>query len=106
MLGRRNRTKLANVSRNEFNRRLAEKYSADPIYDLAGVMSTYPDGKRESFELGGATYYSLVPAYTDDGGHLDTVGRSYAAAAMVHSIAVAVRARHATTGSSVARSGG
>ena len=71
MLGRRNRTKLANVSRNEFNRRLLEKYSADPIYDLAGVMSTYPDGKRESFELGGKTYYSLVPAYTDDGGHLN-----------------------------------
>ena len=90
MLGRRNRTKLANVSRNEFNRRLAEKYSADPIYDLAGVMSTFPDGRRESFEIDGKTYYSLVPAYTDDGGHLNTVGRSYAAAEFIRAIAAAL----------------
>ncbi|MEI2787926.1 MAG: hypothetical protein V9E93_03485 [Steroidobacteraceae bacterium] len=53
MLGRRNRTKLANVSRNEFNRRLVEKYSTDPIFDLARVMSTLPDGRRESFEIDG-----------------------------------------------------
>ena len=32
MLGRPNRVKLANVSRNEFNRRLKERYPADPIY--------------------------------------------------------------------------
>ena len=90
VLGRRNRTKLANVSRNEFNRRLVEKYSADPIYDLAGVMSTFPDGRRESFEIDGKTYYSLVPAYTDDGGHLNAVGRSYASAEFIRSIAAAL----------------
>jgi hypothetical protein len=105
MLGRRNRTKLANVSRNEFNRRLTEKYSADPIYDLAGVMSTFPDGRRESFEVGGSTYYSLVPAYTDDGGHLNTVGRSYAAAELVRSIAAAARVRQATVSPPVASPG-
>ena len=97
MLGRRNRSKLANVSRNEFNRRLVEKYSADPIFDLAGVMSTFPDGRRESFEIDGKAYYSLVPAYTDDGGHLNTVGRTYAAAELIRSIAAAVRERHVTT---------
>lgn len=94
MLGRRNRTKLANVSRNEFNQRLVEKYSADPIFDLAGVMSTFPDGRRESFEIDGKTYFSLVPAYTDDGGHLNAVGRSHAAAEFISSIAAAVRDRH------------
>ena len=90
ILGRRNRTKLANVSRNEFNRRLVEKYSADPIFDLARVMSTLPDGRRESFEIDGKSYYSLVPAYTDDGGHLNTVGRSYAAAEFIAAIAAAL----------------
>ena len=105
MLGRPNRTKLANVSRNEFNRRLAEKYSADPIYDLARVMSTYPDGRRESFEIDGKTFYSLVPAYTDDGGHLNTVGRSYAAAELVRSIAAAARVRQATVSPPVASPG-
>jgi hypothetical protein len=91
MLGKPNRSKLANVSRNEFNRRLWERYAADPIFDLAAVMSTYPDGRRESFSMGGASYYSLVPAYTDDGGHLNGVGRTYAAAALIQSIAGALR---------------
>jgi hypothetical protein len=92
MLGRPNRTKLANVRRNEFNRRLKERYPADPIYDLAAVMSTYPDGRQESFTMDGSTYYSLVPAYTDDGGHLNAVGRTHAAAEFVRSIAGALRA--------------
>jgi hypothetical protein len=54
-------------------------------------MSTYPDGRRESFTMDGASYYSLVPAYTDDGGHLNGVGRTYAAAALIQSIAGALR---------------
>lgn len=90
--GRPNRSKLANVSRNEFNRRLKEQYSADPIFDLAAIMSTYPDGRRESFRMNGAVYYSLVPEFTDDGGHLNQVGRTYAAAGLVSSIAAAARA--------------
>jgi len=91
MLGRPNRTKLANVRRNEFNRRLQERYAGDPIFDLAATMSTYPDGRRESFKLDGVAYYSLVPAFTNDGGHLNEVGRTYAAAALVQSIAAALR---------------
>ena len=93
MLGRPNRAKLANVSRNEFNRRLKERYPADPMYDLAAVMSTYPDGRRESFKMDGNSYDSLVPAYTDDGGHLNAVGRTHAAAEFVRSIAEALRIR-------------
>ena len=96
MLGRPNRAKLANVSRNEFNRRLKERYPADPIYDLAAVMSTYPDGRRESFKMDGNTYDSLVPAYTDDGGHLNAVGRTHAAAEFVRSIANALRTSDTT----------
>lgn len=91
MLGRPNRSKLANVARNEFNRRLKERYAGEPVFDLAAVMSTYPDGRRESFKKDGQVYYSLVPAYTDDGGHLNPVGRTYAAAAFVQSIAEALR---------------
>lgn len=91
MLGRPNRTKLANARRNEFNRGLKNRYPSDPVFDLAEVMSTYPDGQRESFRMDGDTYYSLVPAYTDDGGHLNAVGRTYAAAEFVRSIADALR---------------
>ena len=92
MLGRPNRQKIANVRRNEFNRLVRERYAADPIFDLAAVMSTYPDGRRETFTWGGQEYYSLVPAYTYDGGHLNEVGRSYAAAGLVRSIAAATQA--------------
>ena len=92
LLGRPNRTKLANVARNDFNRRLRERYAADPIFDLAQAMSTYPDGRRETFKSNGAAYYSLVPAFSNDGGHLNAVGRTYAAAALVDSLANALRA--------------
>lgn len=90
LLGKRNRAKYANAARGEFNRMLRERYAADPIFDLAAVMSTYPDGQRETFTLDGKTYESLVPAYTNDGGHLNKVGASYAAAQFVSSIAGAL----------------
>lgn len=91
MLGRPNRSKLANVKRNEFNRRLRQTFAADPIFDLAASESTYPDGRRETFMMDGIRYYSLVRPYTDDGGHLNALGRTYAAADLVSSIARAVR---------------
>ncbi len=91
-LGRPNRSKLGNVNRNEFNRLLKERYSSEPIFDLAAAMSTYPNGDRESFSVDGNIYYSLIPAFTDDGGHLNEIGRTYAAAELVRSIAAAIRA--------------
>jgi len=93
LLGRRNRSKHANVRRGEFNRLLKERYAGEPVFDLAASMSTDADGRRESFKLDGAQNYALVPAYTDDGGHLNAVGRTYAAAAFVHAIAVALAPR-------------
>jgi hypothetical protein len=92
-LGRRNRGKHANVRRGEFNHLLKERYSADPVFDLAASMSTHPDGRRESFRMNGTAWYSLVPAYTDDGGHLNAVGRKHVATEFVRAIAAAVRSR-------------
>lgn len=45
------------------------------IFDLAKIESTYSDGSRETFTAQGQTYYSLIPDYTDDGGHLNEAGR-------------------------------
>ena len=98
LLGKRNRAKHANAARGEFNRLLRERYAADPIFDLAAVMSTYPDGRRETFTLDGRTYESLVPAYTNDGGHLNAVGATYGAAGFVESIAAALRSRGGSQG--------
>lgn len=90
MLRRPNRSKLANIGRNEFNRLLRETFAHEPIYDLAAVESTYPDGRRETFSYKGKRYESLIGGYTDDGGHLNATGRSRAAAAFVRILADAV----------------
>ncbi|MEW6442061.1 MAG: hypothetical protein AB1640_14085 [bacterium] len=69
-----------NVKRNEFNERLLDAYRGkEPVFDLAGVESTFPDGRRCSFVRGGKSYFSLVPEYTYDGGHLNETGRRKAA---------------------------
>jgi hypothetical protein len=65
-----------NVKRNKFNDLLRKVYDGkEPLFDIAKIESTYMDGKRETFEANGKTYYSLVPEYTDDGGHLNETGR-------------------------------
>ncbi len=69
-----------NVKRNAYNKMLLERYSGkEPIFDLAKVESTYPDGRRCTFKMDGNIYYSLVPEYTNDGGHLNELGRKIVA---------------------------
>lgn len=65
-----------NMKRTEYNELLIKEYQGkDPIFDIATIESTYPDGRRNSFEKGGKTYFSLIPEYTYDGGHLNEIGR-------------------------------
>ena len=68
-----------NVKRAEFNKLLFENFPHDPIFDIARVESTLPDGTRSSFQKDGNTYYSLASEYTDDGGHLNALGQRRAA---------------------------
>lgn len=71
---------IANVKRNHFNQLLLEKYqNNDPIFDLAKIESTLPDGSRCTFHFQGKDYLSLYRGYTYDGGHLNEYGRYYAA---------------------------
>lgn len=93
LLGKPNNTKLANLKRQAFNERLRSTYANDPIFDLAASESTYPDGRRETFTYEGKTGYGLIGAYTDDGGHLNALGRKHVAADFVHSLAAAMRVR-------------
>ena len=65
-----------NIKRNELNDLIRNKYTGkDAIFDIADIESTFPDGKRCYFENNGKQYYALVPEYTDDGGHLNIIGR-------------------------------
>lgn len=65
-----------NIKRTEFNELLIKEYDGkEPIYDLAKIESTRPDGTRETFSKDGKTYYALFSDYTYDGGHLNETGR-------------------------------
>lgn len=83
----------ANAKRDAFNQRLMKEYAQDPIFDLARVESTRPDGSRETFELEGQTYYSLAPQYTNDDGHLNEAGQAATAPEMVRFLASALKQR-------------
>ena len=69
-----------NIQRNRYNEMLAKEYAGkEPIFDLARIESTKQDGTRQGFNLHGETYYSMVPEYTRDGGHLNEIGRKIVA---------------------------
>jgi hypothetical protein len=65
-----------NIKKNKFNQLLRDQYrDSDPIFDIEEIESTYPDGRRKVSVRNGIIYYSMVPEYTDDGGHLNELGR-------------------------------
>ena len=69
-----------NIKRNELNRLILDEYSGrEPVFDLAEVESTYPNGSREIFKEGSNIYYAMVPEFTKDAGHLNEEGRKRAA---------------------------
>lgn len=77
MIGRGNRGEYDdNIKRNEFNSRLLKEYGGkEPVFDLASIEATAPDGRVESFSVGEKPYTALYPAYSSDGGHLNENGR-------------------------------
>ncbi|RPI96401.1 MAG: SGNH/GDSL hydrolase family protein [Spirochaetales bacterium] len=62
MMGRTIRSEADNIRRNAFNARLREKYEHS-LFDLADCEATDPARP------------SLRPEYTNDGGHLNALGR-------------------------------
>ena len=74
----------ANALRSEFNALLRATYAGkEPVFDLAAIESTRPDGSRAYITRGADTVYTLAPEYTDDGGHLNAAGRRAAAAGFI-----------------------
>lgn len=65
-----------NARRNEFNDLLRKEYvGKEPVFDLAKLEATRPDGSMVTFKYQDREYTSLAPEYTEDGGHLNTLGR-------------------------------
>jgi hypothetical protein len=77
-----------NIQRNRFNEMILKEYQGkEPVFDLAAVESTRPDGRRETFTFKGETYFALAKEYTSDGGHLNDLGSRKVAAALLESLA-------------------
>jgi hypothetical protein len=76
LVGRKVRGPRDNRTINEFNDLMRRTYLGhEPLFDLAAVESTRPDGSREMVREAGHDLYSLASAYTSDGGHLNERGR-------------------------------
>jgi hypothetical protein len=82
------RGEAENVKRHQFNQLLRERYGGrEPVFDLALAETTWEDGRSHGFARNGTTYPALVPAYTDDGGHLNERGRRHVARALAAALA-------------------
>jgi hypothetical protein len=76
LLGRAPGGLLENKRRDEFSELLRRTYGGkEPVFDLALLESTGPDGRRELQDWNGSKVPALLPAYTDDGGHLNPAAR-------------------------------
>jgi hypothetical protein len=88
IIGRPVRSYKDNISRNQFNDMLTKEYAGkEPIFDLALIESTLPDGKRVVNSREGKNFFSLAPEYTSDGGHLNEKGRRIVAIKLLEFLA-------------------
>ena len=51
----------------------------DTVFDLARAESRNPDGSAYTVEWKNQSVPAMVPAYSDDGGHLNATGQRQAA---------------------------
>jgi hypothetical protein len=88
LLGRPAGGYVENRLRNQYNDLVRAEYGGkEPVFDLAAIESTMPDGSRVMFDFGGRDYFALNPAYTYDNGHLNEAGRLMVARAFVAALA-------------------
>lgn len=80
LLGKKSIKLADNQKRQEFNELMLEHYAnREPVFDIAKLESTYTNGNRCSNSLNNNLVYSLVPDYTNDGGHLNELGQQIVA---------------------------
>jgi len=69
-----------NIKRNLYNDLIIKEYmDKEPVFDLARIESSYMDGRRTKYKKGKTEFYTMVPEYTDDSGHLNETGRKIVA---------------------------
>lgn len=88
LLGRAPYGVLENQRREEYNTLLRQAYGGrEPLFDVARIESTAPDGKAALAEWQGRFSPRLAEALTDDGHHLNLTGRLRAARELVSLLA-------------------
>lgn len=93
LLGLSTPTDAANIDRNQFNRLARERYDQSELLDVARFEATRPDGSIAAFPSSEREMEMLAVEYTTDGGHLNELGQERVAAAFLHRIAEALRAK-------------
>ena len=79
LLGRPTQIRL-NMIRNRYNELLRQRYGATaPVFDIALVESTRPDGTQAFTRYGGRKVFMLAPEWTYDGGHLTDAAQDHVA---------------------------
>lgn len=72
-----------NETRHRFNTLLRTRLAGEPLFDLAALESTRADGSSHTYQHEGQTLPALVAEYSDDGQHLNSVGRRRVAEALL-----------------------
>src|SRR5438270_2460637 len=84
LLGRTPYGTIENVRREQYNALMRRAYAGrEPLFDLARIESTAPDGSAVTVAWDGAVAPAMASAYTDDGRHLNEQGRLVAARALL-----------------------
>ena len=78
LLGRSPWSEQDSIQRNKYNEMLRAKYEGS-LFDLAKAESTTLLGTKATVTKGNRSYDLMVRSYTDDGGHLNTLGRQVVA---------------------------
>src|SRR5438067_13440368 len=92
LLGRAPYGTVENVRRAQYNTLLRRTYRGrEPIFDLARVESTAPDGTTTRVSWNGSIAPAMVVAYTEDGGHLNAQGKLLAARELIKVLAAATK---------------
>jgi lysophospholipase L1-like esterase len=79
---------IDNIKRDELNALILQEYGGkEPVFDIAAIESTLPDGSHVSFSHNGMNYSYLAQEYTNDGGHLNPEGRKRVAEQLLITLA-------------------
>ena len=74
-----------NVKRNLYNDMVRARFGGS-LFDLAAAESRIDDTKKATFKENGKEYELLYHAYTEDGGHLNSLGRQVVAVELLRTL--------------------